>query len=140
MTSTSDIAKPMMGNPAAGGTNTKAQGRSGYLFHPVFDFICLGGGSLLVLGLIALYVPATSTAIVAVTMAVLAHFVNNPHFAHSYQIFYSDFRTKAFNWTTPPALRVRYILAGIIVPLALVTFFTTTVLRGHAPCLDSALT
>ena len=70
-------------------------------------------------------------AVVAVTMAVLAHFVNNPHFAHSYQIFYSGFGTKAFSWTTPPALRVRYILAGIIVPLALVTFFTATILRGH---------
>lgn len=110
MTSTSEIAKPMMGDATDRTaeqrqklrTDAKAPVRSGYLFSPIFDFLCLGGGSLFVLGIIALLVPASSTAIVAVTMMVLAHFVNNPHFAHSYQIFYSDFGTKAFNWTTPP--------------------------------------
>jgi hypothetical protein len=139
MTSTSEIAKPMMGDATDRTaeqrqklrTDAKAPARSRYLFSPIFDFLCLGGGSLFVLGIIALLVPPSSTAIVAVTMMVLAHFVNNPHFAHSYQIFYGGFATKAFSWTTPPALRVRYILAGIIVPLALVTFFATTILRGH---------
>src|SRR5262249_25106923 len=48
--------------------------------------------------------------------------INQPHFAHSYQMFYRNFRTKAFGNSYPLALRLRYIFAGLVVPVALLAF------------------
>ncbi|QGY00213.1 hypothetical protein EI983_18860 [Roseovarius faecimaris] len=46
--------------------------------------------------------------------------INNPHFMHSYQIFYSDFGSK----TAPEApLRWRYLVAGVGVPVIAVIFY-----------------
>jgi len=39
-----------------------------------------------------------------------------------YQMFYRNFRTKAFGGSYPRALRLRYVLAGIVVPAALIAF------------------
>jgi hypothetical protein len=95
----------------------------GYLFGPVFDFLTLGGGSLIVCGLIALFLPngiPTTAQVVLVT--ILMTTINQPHFAHSYQMFYRNFGTKAFGVSYPRPLRLRYVLAGIVVPAALVAF------------------
>ena len=97
--------------------------RPGYLFGPVFDFLTLGGGSIIVCGLIALLLPqGIPTAQQAVLITVLMAAINQPHFAHSYQMFYRNFGAKAFGHSYPRALRLRYILAGIVVPAALIVF------------------
>ena len=105
--------------------------RPGYLFGPVFDFLILGGGSLIVCGLIALFLPKgipTMQQIVLVTILMAA--INQPHFAHSYQMFYRNFGAKAFGPSYPRALRLRYLLAGIVVPAALIAFLAAAALSG----------
>ena len=94
----------------------------GYFFGPLTDFLYLGGGSLIVLGAIIIFLPqGISDPQIASLMVVLMLLINQPHFAHSYQMFYRNFRNKAFGQYAR-ALRLRYILAGIIVPIALAIF------------------
>src|SRR5258708_31222812 len=90
--------------------------RPGYLFGPVFDFLTLGGGSLIVCGLIALFLPngiPITQQIVPVTILMVA--INQPHFAHSYQMFYRNFAAKSFGTSYPRPLRLRYLLARLAV-------------------------
>lgn len=110
-------------------TDGKAR-NEGYLWGPWIDFLGLGGLSLITLCLVALFLPDTTRPEVAVMAGLLAHVVNHPHFAHSYQIFYRDYRHKAFGDRLPPALRYRYILSGIIVPVALIGFFAVSIAAG----------
>jgi hypothetical protein len=94
----------------SGGSATEpAPSRRDTLFHPVVDFLCLGGASLILLPLLAILVPDTEAARKTVGLIAiwLAHVLNHPHFAHSYQIFYRDYARKAFSGETSPALRVR---------------------------------
>jgi hypothetical protein len=112
----------------------------GWLFNPWIDFFCLGGGSLLVLAAIALLVPASPALQVefAAVALVVAHIINHPHFAHSYQIFYGGFRGKAFGNTFEPALRRRYVMAGIVVPAALSAYLAIAILSGSTVALGYA--
>ena len=114
--------------------------RPGYLVSPVVDFLCLGGASLIVLPLMVLLLPVESTrAEVILIAALLANLINHPHFAHSYQIFYRDFRTKAFGAQYSRGLRMRYVFAGIAVPLLLGGFFVGASLAGAPRVLGLAV-
>lgn len=105
--------------------------RSGWLFHPLVDFFCLGGGSLLALAVLALFVPVREAQVTVAVWALAAtHAINHPHFAHSYQLFYAGFRRKAFGDAFPPGLRRRYLFAGVAVPLLLAAWLAGTVLAG----------
>lgn len=108
------------------------------LFNPWFDFLTLGGGSLVVLAAVAAFVPRDdeTRAALAATMLFVAHFVNHPHFAHSYQLFYKDFLSKAFSPTS--VLRQRYLTAGVVVPAVLVAFFAFALARDDAALLGLA--
>ena len=106
--------------------------RGAYLFGPIFDFLTLGGGSVIICGLIALALPkGIPTLQQAVLVTVLMTVINQPHFAHSYQIFYRNFREKAFGPERPRGLRLRYIIAGLIVPVALIVFLAGTAISGN---------
>ena len=109
-----------------------------YLFNRWVDFATLGGGSLVVLAALAAFYPRTDEARITLsaTMLFLAHFVNHPHFAHSYQIFYKEFKQKAFSPNS--VLRFQYLTAGITVPAALVIFFAIALAQGNAPLLGLA--
>lgn len=109
-----------------------------YLFSRAIDFICLGGGSLPIL-MILLALPAEEYRVsVMITAVMFSHVVNNPHFMHSYQIFYQNFREKLCGASYEPQMHVRYLIAGIIVPVSMVIFFAyaatrpDAVLFGHA--------
>jgi hypothetical protein len=94
-------------------------GRQRYLFGPVVDFICLGGGSLMVIAVIALFRPMQAPpppALFSLALSV-AIILNFPHFVHSYQIFYARFGAKIA--PEGGALRRRYVFAGLVVPIAL---------------------
>lgn len=93
-----------------------------YLFGPVTDFLCLGGSSLLILPLLMLLPEKHYEAPMAIFMLSVAHLVNHPHFAHSYQIFYRDFGRKAFGDAFGRTMRRRYVFAGIVAPALLVAF------------------
>lgn len=113
--------------------------REGWLFGPLVDFFCLGGGSLLALMALSFVVPTQELRVsFAVWAIAIAHLLNHPHFAHSYQIFYGGFRGKAFGDTFPPGLRRRYLFAGLVVPLLLAAFLATAVLTGDARLLGYA--
>ena len=107
--------------------------RSGaYLFGPVFDFLTLGGGSVIACGLIALLLPkGIPTLQQTVLVTFLMTVINQPHFAHSYQIFYRNFGEKAFGTTHPRALRIRYIVAGLVVPAVLIAYLAGAALSGN---------
>jgi hypothetical protein len=98
----------------------------GYLFAPAVDFFCLGGGSLLILPLIIL-MPEDSYPWLFAFSLILANFINHPHFAHSYQIFYRDFGRKIKGGVYPKPLQYRYIFSGLIAPVLLVAFFVVCV-------------
>ena len=116
----------------------KAGARRRYLFNRWIDFLGLGGGSLFVLAAVAAFHPEDEASIAALvfTLMILANFVNHPHFAHSYQLFYGGFIRKAFSPDSP--LRHRYRFAGIMVPAIMTVFFATTVTLGNAALLGLA--
>lgn len=96
--------------------------RPGYLFGPVTDFLCLGGSSLFLLPFLFMLPETEYRAQVATLMLLVAHLVNHPHFAHSYQIFYRDYASKAFGSSLNRELRLRYLFAGLIAPVMLAAF------------------
>jgi len=105
-----------------------APGRRRHLWSPTADFLLLGGGSLLLLPLVLL-LPRELEPRLAGLMMLTAHALNHPHFAHSYQIFYSDFANKVAGRGYGPVLRARYILAGIAAPALLLAFFAVALTR-----------
>lgn len=104
--------------------------RNHYLWGPQIDFVTIGGGSLLFLLPAAMLVPAEHRALLFVAGLWIAHFVNNPHFMHSYQMFYEGFAEKAFGQTNPRGLRIRYVVAGIVVPLIMCGFVAYCLATG----------
>jgi hypothetical protein len=87
----------------------------------------LGGGSILGLFLLRMVFTGSDGQMqsVVITFA-LANIINHPHFAHSYQIFYRDFRKKITSY--PEDLKRRYIVSGIVIPIVLIAFFASTVI------------
>ena len=107
-----------------------------YLFGKFVDFFCLGGGSLIVLALLAMLPPEPYKAQVLFAVWIIAAFVNHPHFIHSYQIFYDGFREKSAEGAP---LRTRYLFAGVIVPVLLVAFFAVALVMADAAMLGKAV-
>ena len=105
--------------------------RGRWLYGPAVDFLLLGGGSFIVLAAMAAFFPRDEASRVALAgaMLFLAHFVNHPHFAHSYQIFYRGFVRKAFG--PESHLAARYRFAGILVPAVLAVFFAAALAEGN---------
>ncbi len=88
--------QPLEVRTALGHAVGQEAGRQRHLFGPVTDFLCLGGISFLLLPIMFM-LPARdfSLTVGAITLGI-AHFINHPHFAFSYQIFYEGFLRKAF--------------------------------------------
>ena len=108
------------------------------LNRPWLDFLTLGGGSFVVLGAVAAFFPRddASRAALAGAMLFLANFVNHPHFAHSYQLFYRGFARKAFS--PQAALGARYRFAGVMIPAILAAFFAVALAEGNVALLGLA--
>ncbi|HVH41237.1 MAG TPA: hypothetical protein VM925_02805 [Labilithrix sp.] len=51
-----------------------------------------------------------------------AYVINDPHFSVTYLLFYEDVRRRAFSAEVSRAQRVRYVIAGFFVPVALVSW------------------
>lgn len=113
--------------------------RKGYLIGPVADFLMLGGASVFVLPFVALAWPqGADNAELAAVMFFVANLINHPHFAHSYQLFYRDFRGRAFGHSFPASLRHRYVFAALGAPILLLAFFAYCVTAGDATALGWA--
>lgn len=125
-----DILQPIA--PVAAAAKAKPRDRR-YLFGPIIDFLTMGGGSLIALAVIAFLLDPTSHIHqVAAVMAIVAHVINNPHFIHSYQLFYTNYRGRISRANTSSILRFKYIFAGIVVPLILVSYFLFSLLTYNA--------
>lgn len=103
-----------------------------FLFGPVIDFLCLGGSSLLLLPFLFVLPETDYRAPVATTMLLIAHLLNHPHFAHSYQLFYRGYGRKAFSNELGRGMQIRYIVAGIVAPALLIAFCALGIAMGDA--------
>ena len=121
--------------------HTSAPGRG--LFGPWADVLLLGGGSLLAMALLSvLRLDADSVVTLSVVMLVLANFVNHPHFAFSYQMFYGSWE-EVKQGAMPADLRRRWWLAGVVAPVLLALGLlggAMLSLRGHGFLLGLMLT
>ena len=104
-----------MNNPAVFPHSTHAR----TMFGPWADVLLLGGGSVIAMAVLGVLRPTAGVvAQLAVVAIILANFVNHPHFAYSYQIFYGSW-SEAKQGTMAADLRRRWVLAGIIIPILL---------------------
>ncbi|MER9951340.1 hypothetical protein [Mesorhizobium sp. M0047] len=108
-----------------------------YLFGPFIDFFMLGGSAFLILPVLY-FVPLKYEGLVALTAFLLSHLINQPHFAHSYQIFYRNYARKVRGDGYDRSLQLRYIFAGIVVPLIMGAFFAYGAVTGNARLLGYA--
>lgn len=135
MTLPADIraATDLHGAAPAGPAAGRAQ-HAQHIVGPWVDFLCLGGASLVLIPL-AMAMPAAAVPAMVALMWMLADVLNHPHFAASYQIFYRDFRAKAFGDRLSPGMRMRYRIAGILLPVAMIAFFAAAFAAGNATAL-----
>ncbi|MES0001638.1 hypothetical protein NKJ90_23020 [Mesorhizobium sp. M0051] len=108
-----------------------------YLFGPFIDFFMLGGSALVILPVLY-FVPLRYEGLVALMAFLLSHLINQPHFAHSYQIFYRNYARKVRGDGYDRSLQLRYIFAGIVVPLIMGAFFAYGAVTGNARLLGYA--
>ncbi|MET0591434.1 MAG: hypothetical protein ABW133_01960 [Polyangiaceae bacterium] len=64
-----------------------------------------------------------------------AYVINDPHFAVTYLLFYKDVRARAFSDAYPYAQRVRFVVAGFVVPVVLLAWALQAIARRDADLL-----
>ncbi|WP_437590981.1 hypothetical protein [Sorangium sp. So ce1000] len=102
----------------------------------LLEFLLVGGATLVLFPLAwllrrAFGLDAAELAIGFLTFHA-ASLINDPHFAVTYLLFYKDARRRAFGAVFTPAQRVRYIVAGLLVPLALLAWAIGALSTGSA--------
>jgi hypothetical protein len=103
------------------------------------EFLLVGGATPLLFALSwllrrALGLDAAEYA-VGFTFFYGAHLINDPHFSVTYLLFYRDFRARALGDAFKPVQRARYVLAGIVVPMALAVWAIVALSTKSAPTL-----
>jgi len=87
------------------------------------EFLAVGGATLILFPALWLLrrVVGLDSAELAVGFLMFhgAHLINDPHFAVTYLLFYKDAKRRAFGDAFAPAQRVRYLMAGLLVPAIL---------------------
>ncbi len=64
-----------------------------------------------------------------------AYVINDPHFAVTYLLFYKDVRGRALDPAVDRAQRIRYVVAGFVVPAALVAWAIVAITSHSAQAL-----
>ena len=108
-----------------------------YLFGPFIDFFMLDKSTCVILPTLY-FLPLKYEGLVAAIMLLLTNLINHPHFGHSYQIFYRNFARKVRGDGYGRNLQIRYIFAGVVVPLAMIAFFAYGSLTGNTRLLGYA--
>ena len=112
----------------------------GNLFAPAVDFLALGGVSLLLLPLLLLLPDDALEREIGIVALVVANFVNHPHFAASYALFYENFRSKVSGRGGENAsMRLRYRFAGVLVPVALLAGSVAAIVDDSGQLMGYAL-
>jgi hypothetical protein len=116
------------------------------LTAPAIDFrgrfveFLLAGGATLVLFPLA-WLLRQSIGLDSAELAVgfltfhAAHLINDPHFTVTYLLFYKNARQRAFGSEWSPTQRLRYVLAGLVVPLGLLLWAGVALASGSASLL-----
>jgi hypothetical protein len=99
-------------------------------FFPLLDFVCLGGGSLVLIPILVFIVPDSFQARTTIFALTLSTVINYPHFAYSYQIFYRTYSKVMRQPGIDPNLRLRYLWAGVLSPAVIIGALAVSVLGG----------
>ena len=111
-----------------------------HLSGPISDVMFLGGSSILILPLLSLLAVDDWLAPVAAIAYWMSYLVNSPHFAVSYQMFYSGFGDKVRGvGYEDSTLKIRYLMAGVVIPVALAISLAIPFLAGSATSLGYGL-
>lgn len=106
----------------------------------LIELLLVGGATFILLPLAWIARKAfgldASELAVSFTAFYAAYVINDPHFAVTYVLFYKDARRRAFGDAFPSrAQRVRYIVAGLVVPLALALWASLSIALHSAQAL-----
>jgi hypothetical protein len=100
------------------------------------EFLLVGGAALFLfpLAFLAERVFGLDAAELAVGFLTFhaAHVLNDPHFSVTYFLFYEDVRERAFGAALGPLDRIRYWIAGFVVPLGLAAWAVGAIESGSA--------
>jgi hypothetical protein len=99
------------------------------------EFMLVGGATLVLFPLAWLLrgklgLPASEFAVGFLTFYG-AYVINDPHFAVTYLLFYKDARKRAFSHEFSRSYRIRYLVAGLVVP-ALLAAWAVLALTFHS--------
>ncbi|WP_437815341.1 hypothetical protein [Sorangium sp. So ce1078] len=102
----------------------------------LIEFLLVGGATLVLFPLAWLLRRAVGLDDSELAIGFLtfhaATVINDPHFAVTYLLFYKDARRRALGGVLAPAQRARYIVAGLLVPLALLAWAACALATGSA--------
>lgn len=113
----------MTTSAAVGLVREETPAPTGTRFGSLVEFLLVGGITLILLPLA--WLARKSLGLDSAELAIgflafhAAYVINDPHFAVTYVLFYRDAKNRAFGSAFEKAQRVRYWLAGAVVPLAL---------------------
>ena len=103
------------------------------------ELLLVGGGTLLLFPILWLLRAAlgldAAELVVGFTAFHAAFVINDPHFSVTYLLFYENARARAFGDVYGLAQRVRYWVAGLVVPVVLVGWAAFALLTRSAPVL-----
>src|SRR4051794_2947264 len=113
-----------------------AAARPGALRAHLIEFLLVGGATLVLFPLAWLLRKRVGLDSAELAVGFLtfhaASLINDPHFAVTYLLFYKDARSRALGGVFAPAQRARYIVAGLLVPLALLAWVIAALGTGSA--------
>ncbi len=104
------------------------------LISPLVDFLTLGGASLLIFLLIeyfSLFTDPKSLEFSNFFSWNMQYIVNFPHFAFSYLIFYQGYFNKLFQKELSFDMKIRYVLAGFIIPILIIIYSLYQIFYGN---------
>jgi len=108
------------------------------LVSPSADFFLLGGLSFLLLPIVYA-LPQETTLFLTSLSFFVANFVNHPHFASSYQIFYRGWRKTLGDQGASLAYRVRVLFAAVVIPVCLAGYLAFAVADRNLQLLGIAV-
>jgi hypothetical protein len=122
-------ASVTLSGPAAGARSIALRSR-------LAEFLLLGGVTLVLFPLAWLFQRSAGLdpSLDAVDFWAFhaAFVINNPHFAVTYLLFYKDAKNRALGGVFTAPQRARYIVAALLVPLALVAWASGAIASGSA--------
>ena len=107
------------------------------LISESWDFWLLGGAGLILTPFL-IAIPAEWAPVIFAITLFIANFINHPHFAHSYQIFFRSFYSVSTCKDAPDSIRIRYFIAGVAIPACLVAYLLSGYFLENARMLGLA--